>query len=118
MPVEITEATIREIRVLAEKAAPGPWFTDSKPTIAGLCLVDNGTSSMFPIKCEWHEGRFIAACDPQTVAALCDDWLRMRGAPAEIYEVAIPRTANPDVLLEEVEKLARSAFSQATGKTK
>lgn len=64
---------LSELREKAERAAGGEWFCDPKPTKAGLALVDNGTSSMYPIRAEWHEAAYIVAAQPQVVIGMIDE---------------------------------------------
>ncbi len=56
-------AELERMIELRKKAKPGEWFVGVDIDEGGLCLVDDGRhghDSLFPISCEWHEGRFIA----------------------------------------------------------
>lgn len=60
-----TTALEKLIEVRKKCTTQEEWFagtpTDKKNADCGLCQVDDGqTHGMFPVTCEWHEGRFIA----------------------------------------------------------
>jgi hypothetical protein len=78
-PSPITDEAMAEIKRLAEKATPGPYFVsgddaEDAPDHAhsGLAMVDTGRQSDWPIArlCEWHSARYITALDPQAALAL------------------------------------------------
>lgn len=67
--IELTSAELDELERLAKAAGGREWYTDPTPTKEGLAIVDDG-ASMWPIKCEWPQARFVASANPATILAL------------------------------------------------
>lgn len=67
--IELTSAELDELERLAKAAGGREWYTDPTPTKEGLAIVDDG-ASMWPIKCEWPQARFVASANPATILRL------------------------------------------------
>lgn len=102
----LTHEQIANLRALAEKATPGPWYVRggygvgtsdhgrsghcifSDPHLAIASTSYSDSMGGYPKSTEGIvNGEFIAACDPQTIIALCDaalpGWLPIESAPKD-----------------------------------
>jgi hypothetical protein len=103
----VTGPDTERIAALAEKATPGPWRVDDELFVVSLAAEIDDESGMetfdesIHIAAQGHTYRdaaFIAACDPQTVLALCADarlGARLREAAREVW-ASIPASYDYD----------------------
>ena len=117
----LTAQDVERLAALAEKATPGPWFVGTMDGVPEEATnVRNGDSEgprvascfgAYRAHIATANADFIAACDPQTILALCS--LALRGMEREGEAVAWRSTEVVTVTDEMVEAAANSIYPHA-----
>lgn len=79
-------SSIRRLAELAKKATPDARTIERAPMDAGFDIMSKGTDVAIASYLTERDAKYYAACDPQTIIALCAEVERLRARLKELAD--------------------------------